>query len=77
VLVVAREDDAVLWANSAWTDAPSQETMEATRVAHVAFTRAERLLALAVPTGTPDSVAAKFRAIGFSESGDGRDNSST
>jgi DNA helicase-2/ATP-dependent DNA helicase PcrA len=77
VLVVARDEDAVLWANSAWTDAPPQETTEGTRVAYVAFTRAERLLVLAIPRGTPDSVAAKFRAIGFTDSSDRRDDSPT
>jgi hypothetical protein len=67
VLVVARDEDAVLWANSAWTEAPPDDMTEETRVAYVAFTRAERLLVLAIPSGAADSVAAKLRAVGFSD----------
>lgn len=67
VLVVARDEDAVSWANSAWTDAPPAETAEIARVAYVAFTRAERLLVLALPSETAESVAGKFRAVGFGD----------
>jgi len=67
VLVVAGDEDAVLWANSAWMDAAPADTPEQTRVAYVAFTRAKRLLVLAIPSGAADSVAAKFRAIGFAD----------
>jgi hypothetical protein len=38
--VVARDEDAALRANSASTNAPPKETVEVTRVAYVAFTRA-------------------------------------
>ncbi len=65
VLVVAREEDAVLWANSAWVEAPPDETTETTRVAYVALTRAERVLARDIPDSTANSVVDKFRAIGF------------
>lgn len=71
-LVVAREEDAVLWANSAWREAPPEETTETTRVAYVAFTRAERLLVLAMPSDTVSSVAGKFRAIGLTDPMDNR-----
>jgi hypothetical protein len=67
VLVVARDEDAVLWANSAWTALPPDHMTEENRVAYVAFTRAERLLVLAIPSGAADSVASKFRAVGFAD----------
>jgi DNA helicase-2/ATP-dependent DNA helicase PcrA len=65
VLVVARDEDAVNWANSAWIDRPPMDTTEETRVAYVALTRAERLLVLAIPSGAADSVTAKLGRVGF------------
>ena len=67
VLVVARPEDALLWAENAWTEKPPSETNEPTRVAYVAFTRAKRLLVLAIPSDTAETAGPKFRAVGFTE----------
>jgi superfamily I DNA/RNA helicase len=67
VMVVARDDDAGQWAVEAWTDQPPAETSETLRVAYVAFTRAERLLILAVPQAASETVRQKFEAVGFVE----------
>lgn len=77
VLVVARDEDAVLLANGAWTETPPDETVETTRVAYVAFTRAERLLVIAIPSDTADDVVEKIRAVGFTEPTESRARPST
>jgi superfamily I DNA/RNA helicase len=65
VTVVARDTDAAAWAAESWTSEPPTDTSETLRVAYVAFTRAERLLILAVPEATEERVLAKLHAVGF------------
>jgi DNA helicase II / ATP-dependent DNA helicase PcrA len=69
VLVIARDDDAVLWSDRAWTQTPPAETDESARVAYVAFTRAEHFLALAIPKATGPAVLGRYLAAGFSDRG--------
>jgi hypothetical protein len=64
-------------ANGAWTETPPDETVETTRVAYVAFTRAERLLVIAIPSDTADDVVEKIRAVGFTEPTESRARPST
>ena len=65
VMVVARLDDATRWAEEAWVDKPPSETSENLRIAYVAFSRARRLLVLAIPEDTPQPTADKLLAVGF------------
>jgi DNA helicase-2/ATP-dependent DNA helicase PcrA len=68
VLVVARASDAETWATGTWLDKPSEHVDEVVRVAYVAFTRAARLLILAVPHSTDGAHRGTFIDVGFVES---------
>lgn len=65
VMVVARARDAEAWADGAWLDKPPGRMDEVVRVAYVAFTRAARLLILALPEAIAMESRTKFLNVGF------------